>query len=341
MFSNSEHQVPFWYQALWVLLTLTIFSAITYVRVKQYRPHDPSVAVTTITPKLLTDFGESQSTVRAGLYISEFPKFDIVKNEFSARGIIWFECDPLEVSVETLEKFALLKGDFSEKILVGSSVENGKLFIRYSVKFSFSTPLDYQDFPYDDHQIQLVLANRLISPSEIIFESAIREFIVAANLRVFGWNAVNRNVYPGIIKEQLDEFEPDKAEIFPVVRYVVDCSFTSVRNILTVIVPLLLIFFVGLSVFSFDPAKHTTSIISVVTTSVGAILAYRFVIQNVSPNVGYFMVSDYIFLIILGLSIANFFLVLTFAHRSAFFKKFIVAGMHLCIIGAMVQIILL
>lgn len=323
--------VPLSFQASMIAATLIVFFGITYTRIQLYRPYSPILHVENFTPKILRQYGGGQNVVKVGLYITEFAEFDFIPNKFNMRGTVWFECDAATVSVETLEKFTFLKGDFTEKNRTGMRLEGGKLFVRYNVRLSLTTPTDFREFPYEDNLVQIMLANTAVLPSEIIFESSEREFVIKADLEHFGWDVMHTNVYPGFIQEDLDPHDPKKVTIFPVVKFVMGCRALSVRNIMTIVLPLILIFFVATMGFSFDPEKYMASVINSSVTSVAAILAYRFVIQNISPSVGYSMISDYFFIVTLLLAIANFFLVLALAHRPLWLKKVAIAAMHVCV----------
>ena len=76
------------------------------------------------------------------------------------------------------------------------------------------------------------------------------------------------------------------------------------RQLISILLPLLLIFYITVFCFSIEPQTS----IGLSTGSMTAIIAYRFVIENLSPASGYFMLSDYLFFLILSACFITFFL---------------------------------
>ena len=70
--------------------------------------------------------------------------------------------------------------------------------------------------------------------------------------------------------------------------------------------------------FSLDPKKYREAIMTISAATVPAILAYRFVIETISPKVSYFMLSDHIFSLFLFLSFLVFVTIF-------YFENFLVA----------------
>ena len=60
-----------------------------------------------ITDQDKQKFGLFPYPVTTGLFISQFQKFDIGKNDFLFSGNIWFILDPSIVSIHTIDDFEL------------------------------------------------------------------------------------------------------------------------------------------------------------------------------------------------------------------------------------------
>jgi hypothetical protein len=73
-----------------------------------------------------------------------------------------------------------------------------------------------------------------------------------------------------------------------------------------ILLPVFLIFFVSIFSFAFDPSVAQMPIVIIATTSLTSLVAYRFVIQGLSPKVGYFLLSDMVFTVCLALSFLVF-----------------------------------
>jgi hypothetical protein len=162
--------------------------------------------------------------------------------------------------------------------------------------------LNYADFPLDDHTIYLVLSNHFFSPSEVIFHSDRSSFNVTA--LITGWRAVDHAVETGFNTVVLDKFDDRKITSFPVAIFSIDFSRNAMRYVLTILLPLMLIFYLVLFSFSVEPGTS----ISLTAGGITGMLAYRFVIENLSPATGTFMMSDYLFFLFLAGSFFVFFL---------------------------------
>lgn len=70
-----------------------------------------------IIPEKNKTFGESAANVKVGLYVHNFPQFNMLEGNFSLDGMVWFEFNPSQVSLVDLEKFEFLKGQSSKNQL--------------------------------------------------------------------------------------------------------------------------------------------------------------------------------------------------------------------------------
>ena len=73
-----------------------------------------------------------------------------------------------------------------------------------------------------------------------------------------------------------------------------------------ILLRIFLIFFIGLFSFAFDPSVAQMPIVVISTTAVTSLVAYRFVIQGMSPKVGYFLLSDFFFTLFLAFAFMVF-----------------------------------
>jgi len=79
----------------------------------------------------------------------------------------------------------------------------------------------------------------------------------------------------------------------------------GIRKAFIIFLPIFVAFFIGLLSF----VLVTTNIVGRATLSVSAVsalLGYRFVIENIMPKVDYFTLTDYIYIILLGLAFSVF-----------------------------------
>ena len=294
---------------------------------------DVYAPVTILTPQRLAEFGGLPAEVGVGMFLRAFPRFDPIRGDFIADITLWFLFDPRLISIERISEFA-----FERAVIVNRStpyvrVIRNNVLVRYDLRVQQSVPFDYRDFPFDGHRLNLALVNYFLSPSEVIFTSSRGDLVINPDLDILGWQCVERRVTAGFGEERLNIQESRQDSAYPRVVFAFDFERAGSRHIVSIFVPLLLIFFIALLTFSFDPLSAAmASILSLSATAVTALIAYRFVIENMSPQVGYFMVSDYVFLMFLIACCIIFFINVFGAFVSALYKTVAAVFLHLFII---------
>lgn len=285
-----------------VVILILLLSVAPFYRFVTLEPVPP---IFSVTPKQVKEWGGDATEVTVGMNIINFAKFDVVNNEFVVDAIVWFEFDSALVSLETIEKFSFDKGEIVKKSISNTKVIDDKFFAQYNVTIKFSSTLAFQFFPWDDHRIYLTLTNKFVSPSEIIYQSYISGFIISEGAFVSGWKLVGKNVIAGYSESYLDENDGKKVVLNPSVLFSLDFSRSGAQHIFLILVPLFLMSFLGFFSFAF---REPPLMFALSLGSVTAILSYNFVIQGMSPHTGYFLFSDLMFILFLGLATTGFLL---------------------------------
>lgn len=329
LFCNKIVTPPAQFIGLAVVASTTIF--IARHAFLTFSSLEPSPKVYSATPKKIKEWGGNTTEVLVGLHINNFPEFDIVKNLFTVDAIIWFEFDPALVSLETIEKFSFDKGDIVKKTTSDTKVIEGKFFAQFNITVKFTTNLLFNMFPLDDHRIYLTLTNKFVSPSEMVHKSLLSGFTLSEDMFIAGWRVVDRNVFTGYSEAYLDAGDAKKVVLNPKVVFSIDFKRFGSQRIFLIFMPIFLMFFIGILSFSFDPTKEHRLVMSLSLGAVTAMLSYRFVIQGMSPQTGYFLLSDHIFTLFLGLAFLCFILDVIFMSQE-------VLGIHLVELRAMALI---
>ncbi len=291
------------------ILACVTFGMLSFIGLLTYEssvviPHEVRPQINPITPAKFKELGGFSHPVTVGLYINQFMDFSMVTNTFIFDGTLWFRFDPGAISLDTLEKFSFVKGTVSKKSEPHMKIIDKKLMVQYNIRLEFSSELNYQDFPLDSHRLYLVLTNKFMAPSEIMFESTNREFVVAADVKTSGWDLTDKEVESGYITSELDPYDERQTNSYPALLFELDYERNSIRYTLSILLPLALICY--LTFFGLCLPLMLSSAIT--TAGVTATIAYRFVIENLSPKTGYFMLSDHLFFVFLTANMAIFFL---------------------------------
>ena len=288
------------YQLLTQAFAIIIILISLYPRIYQFRPVDPIPPIIPITPIDIKKWGTEPTPIQTGFHIVSFKNFDINLNIFSYEGIVWFLFDPTLISLNTISKFSIMQGEITYKSNPETKLIEEKLFVRYHIRINFTCNINHRHFPLDSHQIPIVFVNESISPHEAIFIAYETDFSISPKLAITNWSILDSHTQTGYLKSDLDPLDSKKDIYSPQVIYTLDIIRNSTRGVLIIFLPLLFLFFTTFFSLSLDPKSLSASVERYSITSITALIAYRFVIDQMSPKVGYFMLSDYLFLLFLG-----------------------------------------
>ena len=317
-----------------IIIMTTIILFLFYRAGNEVKIRDQYTPVKTMTPQKLADFGGTPADVTVGMFIRDIPQFDAIRGTFLVDATVWFLFDPRLISVERVGNFAFERAEILGKTEPYVRVSGNTLFVRYDMRLRFTMSFNYQDFPFDGHRLNFTLVHYFLSPAEVNFTSARSNFVVNADINIPGWRPIDRRVATGFAEEQLETRDNGRQEtLYPKVVFSVDFERIGSRHIISIFIPLLLIFYIALFSFSLDPAgKFATQVISLSYTAITALIAYRFVIENMAPPVGYFMSSDYIFLMFLIACCVIFFANIFSGYLSVMVKYVIAIVLELVVV---------
>ncbi len=256
--------------------------------------------------------------VKTGLLIQDFADFDINNNNFILNGILWFKFNPSLISLEKVGDFSFqnaryLKKELTEKIVVGH-----ELFVQYKIQISFSVDLDHRFFPLNDYNLHVVMVNEHVKADEMIFDIKSNGLSLANDLKIEDWRILDTSVESGYANIIIEDNTLCSTS-YPRVLFTLRLKKKDLRRLILIIAPILLILFISTAgMLPFDRA----STLSISAGCLTGILAYRYVINNSSPNVGYFTLAEHIYHFCLLFVFLSFVLVLyREIHPSALFGK--------------------
>ena len=244
--------------------------------------------------------------VKTGIYIKNFPVFNLLKNEFIIDALIWFEFNPSLVQLEVVKNFSFERGIIISQSIPEMKLEKNLLLVKYNVRIKLSTNLDHKYFPMNDHILHIVITNESISPLELFFSAQDSSFSWSKRLYTHDWDIVRKTVKAGYSDLILGRFDKDKVISHPRVVYSLFLARAGMRKAALIFIPLLTIYLLGTYSLILEPKKMFDPILTIGIGSISGLLAYRFVIEKISPNVGYFTLTEYFFTIVLASSFVTF-----------------------------------
>lgn len=331
--ARQESIVPVKLQLIWIVTTVLVLSLFFYKTTTDKLIRDPYTPIYAMTPQQMVKFGGTPAEVTVGLYVRDVSKFDPIKSDFVLDVVIWFLFDPRLISLDRLKHFTIDQAEILYKAEPKISIKGEKLFVRFNVRLRLNTTFDYREFPFDDHRLNLTIIHDGFTPAEAIFDTSRSNLEINPLLSILGWRCFDWRVASGFTQQRFaGQVEQGSESYFPTVVFSLDFERLGARHLISIFIPLLLILFIALFTFSMDPSgPNATSIVTLSATAVTAIIAYRFVIETMSPAVGYLIMSDYVFMVILFALGFIFFLNVFWATATFFHKKLVLAVIHLMV----------
>jgi len=301
---NPKKFITIPYQVvLLIIITVLLLLSLLYP-IYTFYPRFVEPEIHHISSESIKALGKTPTKVLMGLSLIDFIDFNIRDNIFEARAIIWFEYDPSKVSVEQLGNFYLARGTVVEKKgpIISKFSENLSRAV-YHVQLKYRTLMDYAWFPFDDHRVFLEIINPYLNSQEVILETTVDSWVLPEKLNLGGWQVVQHKTNSGVINVPLTT-DVNSTDTLQEIKAYFSLGVTrrDFRLLLLILLPLLLIFYFG--VFSLSLAG--SSALSLSLSSVSGLIAYRYVIRMLEPSVSYFMLSDYLFLMLLAESFVIF-----------------------------------
>jgi len=294
------------------------------ITLSQVRIDDPKVIIKPVEAEVREKYREFTAQVKTGLLIKNFVSFNFMKNNFVIDGIVWFEFDSSEMMLKKVEKFSFENGRILYKSPPDMKMYGNRIFVKYKVVFEVRTNLDFHHFPISDHRLSIVMSNDFVSPGEMYFDDkeGSLSFTIGENLFTSNWKPYALDVQSGYSSMVLDKTDAEKKAVHPQVVFTIDFKKAGIKKVLIIFIPLFAAAFFSIFSFLVSMANYR-GIFSLAITAMTALLGYRFVIEQLSPKVGYFTTTDslYIFFLIFSFIVFLLQLLLTRKHFQLSIEK--------------------
>lgn len=242
--------------------------------------------------------------VETGLFIRNFPYFNMIENKFVVDMVLWFRFDPTEITLDTIDKFSFENGKILEKSPPDVKIIDDKTFVKYDIVAEVKSNLEYHRFPLEDHRMCITLTNNFVTPYEVIFDVLSTDFVVAPNIFVANWTVKKLDTNFGIDENILNQIDKTKKIAYPKAAFIIDFAKAGIRKVFIIFGPIFIIFFLALFSF-FAVISDTFGRATLSVSALTALLGYRFVIEGMMPKVGYFTTTDHVYMILLGFALFN------------------------------------
>jgi hypothetical protein len=289
---------------------LAIFSSMFYIVFlfvvlgQQFKTIDPE-------PVLLHQIDEKAkskaSVVSVGLHIHNFPEASFVKGEFLIDGIIWFSFPVGTESLKTVENFSIqnsLMQENGELIYKSNPIIKlieDRVLLCYHIQTVFKAPLSHRNFPLKPYRLKLVIQNRSVTPHELCFESSNQNLTLSNERVTENWRPTKKKVRTGYVKSILSNTNKAMEISYPVTVFSIDFEKRGMRDSFSLYFPMFVVFFIAL--FCLLISVNDISRLSYVASAVPVLVLFRMVIDGASPRVSHTTHVDFIFYLLVFLSL--------------------------------------
>jgi len=268
----------------------------------QFRSSDHVPQIKLINMEMRKSIRNFSSVVKTGIYIKNFEEFSVEKDRFVVGALVWFKFNVDEVTSDLIEKFSFMNGNILEKSPPNIRMYDRTMFVKYDVRIAIKGLLSHKRFPFDDHRLSLMLTNNYVTPSEAYFTTSESDFGLSyEDIAAVNWQVRSKSAAWGYLDLELGNHYMQR----PVVVYTMNFSKAGIRRIIIIFIPLLAALFLALFTF-FLSIDNLIARFRLGLTALTAILSYRFIIERMMPNVGYFTTTDSVYTLLLLVSLAIF-----------------------------------
>jgi hypothetical protein len=288
------------YQISSLVFTSLILLLIIYYNLVQFHACEVRESLIANLPQKGNQWGDESTHLNVGFVIEQFPKFNIREDAFEIKGSLWFKFNHNLISLDKLNTFSFENGKILQisapKVRLISSQE---LFVYYDIHILFSSLLNHRLFPFTDHALFLNLKLDEFSSKEINVITGRNNLKVYKDISSEGWKLKDYNIEAGYIERSVSKFNSHEVINFPRVIFTFSFEKPGSRRIFIIFGPMLMIFFLALV----SLLIHRTGSIPALNMAIGslsALIVHRIIIESLSPVVGYFTLTDSLYLYFLG-----------------------------------------
>ncbi|MFH1831315.1 MAG: hypothetical protein ABH827_00790 [bacterium] len=290
--------------AVLILISIAIVTSFK-MALSKFNTTDIVPQIQPINTKVIKEFGAFTVKVKTGMLIKNLPVFDIKNSKFQIDAIVWFVFNPDEITLQTVQKFSFDKCDNLRVSPPDIRKIEDKLFVKYNVLFTVKSDLNYHKFPFEDHKIAIMMSNDFVAPNEMYFMADNTSFQAAPEIFPASWKLKDLNAEPGYMTLKFDKEDKTKTAQNPKVLFTINIEKTSIKKLLVLFIPLFVVAFFSLFAFLLS-LGNTIGKFQLSITALTALLGYRFVIEQIIPQVGYFTTTDNIYLLLLIMAFVSF-----------------------------------
>ncbi|MBS1519255.1 MAG: hypothetical protein JSS91_14315 [Bacteroidetes bacterium] len=240
----------------------------------------------------ISEINAANQTVTADIVLSARWNDPRLKNE--SKGNIVVSADKIWDPFLTFTNRLNITKSFPENFTI---LNDGTVLYFQRIFGSFTQVLQFKDFPFDEQQFKIRILDITLNPNDVILEpDPIRQSGLGKDITLADWNIEKWSFENSLFT--IMENSPERSTLL----FTIYAKRESGYYMLIFFIPLVLIITMSLLAF-WLPANLSASQITVGTTSMLTLIAYRFIVVANLPKISYMTRMD---IFILGSSVLIF-----------------------------------
>jgi hypothetical protein len=289
---------------LWAIILSSLYlCGIIYWQSENFGVIDPIHVIQPLDPKIQ----RNSSQVEVGLFISSFPSFSFSKNKFTIDGTLWFKFQSGTESLETLGNFTiqngLTLGDASNVLFKSEPIikrMGNEILVSYHIQADIKTSLNYKNFPLAQSRLNIIIINKTVTARELSFISKDENLFINPNNLVHSYKPISHSVKTGYTQATLTKNKAMDLDN-PTAVFAIVFDNVGIRDLISLYFPMFVLFLIALFCLVID--IKDTARLGYVGATVPILVLFRMVIDTSSPEVGLLTHVDFIYNLLVFLSL--------------------------------------
>ncbi len=219
---------------------------------------------------------QSDPTVTAGILLLDVQQINLNSGTFGADFYLWFNSTGSPQTVQ----YELVNGQ-ATSVTVDANTSS---YQEYRIVGTFTTGLDFSNFPFENHSLSIQVESRNMPSSQLTFVPDTAASGLDPSLSVVGWNLLGSSI-------QAAPHAYSSSQTFSRLTFTVTIGRPGVQSFMANVFPIVLITLISLLAFFLPPTRSFERILIGVTTLIAAV-EFNLSLLGQIPPVNYLTIAD-------------------------------------------------
>ncbi len=219
---------------------------------------------------------QSDPTVTAGILLLDVQQVNLNSGTFSADFYLWFNSTGSPQTVQ----YELINGQ-ATSVTVDA---NSSTYQEYRIVGTFTSSLDFSNFPFDNHSLSIQVESRNLPSSQLTFVPDAKGSGVDPSVTLVGWNLLGSSI-------QAAPHVYSATQTFSRLTFTFTIGRPAIQSFMANVFPIVLITLISLLAFFLPPTRSFERILIGVTTLIAAV-EFNLSLLGQIPPANYLTIAD-------------------------------------------------